>query len=47
MTRTVSQMEYAEFVLPLTVGSIAGNQLEQSAIHLVPSLEVNPTIICT
>jgi hypothetical protein len=32
------------FVLPLTVVFLAGNQLEQSAIHLMPSLEVSQII---
>ena len=29
------------FVLPLTVEFLAGNQLEQSVIHLMPSVEVS------
>ena len=29
------------FVLPLTVEFLAGSQLEQSVIHLMPSLEVS------
>ncbi len=28
------------FVLPLIIESLAGNQLEQSVIHLMPSLDV-------
>ncbi len=37
------------FVLPLTVEFLAGNQLEQSVIHLMPSVEVSQIVMygCT
>ena len=46
MTRMVSNLS---FVLPLIVESFAGNHLEQSVIHLMPSLEVSQIMMyeCT
>ena len=32
-------------MLPLTVEFLAGNQLEQSVIHLIPSLEVSQKMV--
>ena len=40
MTRMVSWLGLS-FVLPLTVEFLAGNQLERSVNHLMPSLEVS------
>jgi hypothetical protein len=34
------------FVLPLIVESLAGNQLEHSVNHLIPSLEVSQITMC-
>ena len=33
------------FVLPLIVESLAGNELEHTVIHLMPSLEVSQTMM--
>ena len=34
-----------KFALPLTIGFLAGKQLKQSVIHLMPSIEVSQIVI--
>ena len=48
MTGMVSTVSLS-LVLPLTVEFLAGNQLEKSVIHLMPSLEVSQIMMygCT